>query len=42
MRRSGHDVMSIVLGVFIGLTLFLALYFFFVGSMPTVRPPPVL
>ena len=40
MKRTGRDIASIVLAIFIGLAVVLAFYFFFfAGSMPTARPP---
>jgi hypothetical protein len=40
MKTTGRDIASIAFGVFIGLVVVLALYFFFfAGSTPTARPP---
>jgi hypothetical protein len=40
MKRSGRDVPSIVLGLLLGLLIFLALYVFMIlGFTPTARPP---
>jgi hypothetical protein len=40
MNRSGRDIASIVLAIFVALMVVLALYFFlFAVSSPTARPP---
>jgi hypothetical protein len=42
MKRSGRDVVSIVLGLLLGLLVLFALYFLVIlGFAPTARPPAV-